>query len=115
MAIGFFSVLTQSQIEDIHRAALRVLHETGVQVESQELPALLGEFGGAPDFGTERIRFAVAWVEQFIADSDKYDWSCHQPSFGCHAGVYQRLYFGSQTDELEQDLRAIIARANAAD
>jgi trimethylamine--corrinoid protein Co-methyltransferase len=101
VSIGFFSVLTQSQVEDIHRAALQVLHETGARVESQELLTLLGEFGGEPDHDVERIRFSPAWVEQFIADSDKYDWSCHQPSFGCSAGIYQGLYLDPETDELE--------------
>jgi len=101
VSTSFFSILTQSQIEDIHHSALRVLHDTGVRVESQELLTLLAEFGGEPDSGAQRIRFAPAWVEQFIAESDKYDWTCHRPSHHCSAGIYQGLYLDPETDELE--------------
>ena len=117
MSNAFFSVLTQSQIEDIHRAALQVLHGTGVRVESQELLSLLGEFGGEPDFEDQRIRFSPPWIEQFLAESEKYDWSCHQPSFRCSVGIYQGLYLDPETDQLqpftEETLRDYIRVGNA--
>jgi trimethylamine:corrinoid methyltransferase-like protein len=97
----FFSLLTQTQIEDIHRSALRVLHETGVRVESEDLLRILGDFGGQPDLEAQRIRFTRAWTEQFIADSDKYDWAHHRLSFRCSAGIYQGLYLNPETGTLE--------------
>jgi len=97
----FLGVLTQDQIEEIHGSALHVLHETGVRVESEALLRILGDFGGEPDLDAQRIRFAPAWVEQLIADSDKYDWSAHKLSFGCSVGIYQGLYLNPETDVLE--------------
>jgi trimethylamine--corrinoid protein Co-methyltransferase len=101
VSTGFFSALTQVQIEDIHDSALRVLKETGVLIESEELLALVGESGGEPDLQAQRIRFSPTWVEQFIADADKYDWTSHQPSFHCSAGIYQGLCLDPETDELK--------------
>ena len=101
MPTEFFGVLTQAQVEDIHRSALRVLHETGVRVESEELLTILGDSGGEPDLGALRVRFAPALVEQFIADSDTYDWAAHRPSFGCSVGIYQGLHLDPETDTLE--------------
>ncbi len=96
-----YQTIGRSDVERIHSSALKVLHEVGVRVESAELLGLLGDFGAQADFDGLRARFSPAWVEQFIADSDKYDWGTHQPHFGCYAGIYQCLYLNPDTGHLE--------------
>ncbi len=101
MVSGYYSPLSQTEVEQIHRAALRVLEEVGVQVESPELLSTLGEFGGRVDDNAQRVRFPAPWVEQFINDSDKYDWSRQQPTFSTFAGIYQCLYLNPESNRLE--------------
>ncbi|MFB3881101.1 MAG: trimethylamine methyltransferase family protein [Armatimonadota bacterium] len=94
-------VLSQPQIEDLHAASLRVLEETGVRVESDQLLEILDGFGGHVDAAAQRVRFAASRVEQFIQESERYDWSQHQPRFYCGAGIYGCLYLNPETDQLE--------------
>lgn len=98
---SYYTLLTQAQVEQIHRSALRVLHEVGVQVESDPMLALLADFGGQVDRNLQRVRFAPPWVERFIQDSLKYDWSAHVPALSCWAGIYASSYLNPDTDELE--------------
>ena len=113
----FYSVLADSDVARIHRAALEVLADTGVQIESEQLLRLLGDFGADVELQQSRARFPVARVEQFIADSAKYDWSAHRPSFHTFAGIYACQYLNPETDALEcfseQTFRDYIRIANA--
>jgi len=117
VAPGFYDPLDPSGVEEIHHSALRVLHEVGVQVESRDLLSLLADHGADVDMAEQRARFAPARVEQFVSDSEKYDWDGHQPSFGCYAGIYACLYLNPWTDQLEpfteDTLRDYIRLANA--
>jgi len=97
----FYGILSQSQIESLHAAALRVLEETGVQVESDQLLGLLADFGGRVDRAAQRVRFAASHVERFLQESERYDWSQHQPRFYCGVGIYGCSYLNPETDELE--------------
>ncbi len=101
MVTGYYSPLNQVEVEQIHRAALQVLEEVGLQVESTELLARLGEFGGRVDHEIQRVRFSSSWVERFIGDSDKYDWNRQEPAFHTFAGIYHCLYLNPETDRLE--------------
>jgi trimethylamine--corrinoid protein Co-methyltransferase len=117
MPSAHYDILSGGDVERIHRGALKVLAEVGVRVESQKLLGLLGDFGGAVDLASSRVRFPSAWVEQFIADSVKYDWSAHRPSFHTFAGIYACLYLNPETDTLEpfteQTFRDYIRIGNA--
>ncbi len=113
----FYGILSQPQMKDLHAAALRVLEETGVQVESGELLGLLAEFGGRIDRDRQRVRFASAWVEQFIQESERYDWSRHRPRLHCGVGIYGCLYLDPETDRLvpftEETFRGYLRLANS--
>jgi len=98
---SYYNPLTHAQVEHIHRSALRVLHEVGVQVESGPMLSLLAEFGGQVDRDSQRARFAPAWVERFIHESEKYDWRAHVPTLSCGAGIYACSYLNPETGELE--------------
>jgi len=111
------NVVRREDAEQIHRAALRVLEDTGVQVESEELLRLLSEFGGSADFDAQRVRFPEAKVEQFIQECEKYDWSQHRPRAGAYAGIYESRYLNPETGETEpfteDTLRDYIRLGNA--
>ncbi len=98
---GFFSIAGLSEVEQIHNAALATLDGVGVKVESPELLELLDDYGGRADVDAQRIQFSPSWVEQFIAESEKYDWESHVPRLDCFAGIYQSLYLDPETGELE--------------
>ena len=102
MVGSFYSPLSQAQVEQIHRSALQVLDQAGVWVESAPMLALLAQFGGRVNLSESRVRFKSAWVEQFIQDSEKYDWSAHQPFLRANAffAGYD-FYLNPDTDRLE--------------
>ncbi len=117
MPVSLYGTLSSGEVEEIHGSALRVLAEVGVKVESRELLSLLADYGADVDQDARRARFAPAWIEQFIADSDTYDWESHRPSFSCFAGIYASLWLDPETDELgpftEQTLHDYIRLGNA--
>lgn len=96
----FYSPLSERDLRRVHAAALRVLDETGVRVESEEILGLLGDSGGRVDLAGSRVRFSPTWVERFIEESEKYDWSTHRMRLGTWAGVYASAYLDPETDEL---------------
>jgi trimethylamine:corrinoid methyltransferase-like protein len=96
----FYSPLSERDLRRVHAAALRVLDETGVRVESEEILGLLGDSGGRVDLGASRVRFSPTWVERFIEESERYDWSTHRMRLGTWAGVYASAYLDPETDEL---------------
>ena len=99
MPVEFFSLIDESGVERIHSSALRVLDEIGAKIDSREPLLALREFGASVDLDQERARFSRGLVEQFIAESDKYDWSSHRPAFGCFAGIHSSLYMDPATRE----------------
>jgi trimethylamine:corrinoid methyltransferase-like protein len=56
MPSAHYDILSGGDVERIHRGALKVLAEVGVRVESQKLLGLLGDFGGAVDLASSRVR-----------------------------------------------------------
>ncbi|MEQ9350720.1 MAG: trimethylamine methyltransferase family protein, partial [Alphaproteobacteria bacterium] len=60
-------VLSDDQIEDIHRASLRVLKETGVEVMDPEACRLLAEAGCDVNHETGQVRFEADFIESKIA------------------------------------------------
>jgi trimethylamine--corrinoid protein Co-methyltransferase len=96
-----YGALSEPQLESLHASALRVLAETGVQVESEQLRGLLAELGGVTESDAPRVRFASSWVERFIQESEKYDWTQHTPQFHAGAGIYGCLYLNPKTDQME--------------
>ena len=67
---GTLSVLSRAEEDQLHRAALDVLEQTGVRVESPEIVARLAEFGAVPARDGERVTFPRSVVEAAIAASD---------------------------------------------
>ncbi len=101
MGWRFAEVIDDDGAAQIHLSALRVLHETGVRVESRALLQHLADHGGEMDLDAQRVRFAPDFVEQFIHESGKHDPSRDRPTFGAYAGIYASLYLDPETERLE--------------
>jgi trimethylamine--corrinoid protein Co-methyltransferase len=95
-----YQVLSTPEIELIHRNALRILAEMGMEIQNQKLLADLADFGLPVDFDQERVRFPESVVEQFIATADKYDWEAHRPTVHATAGLYHGLFHDPATGKL---------------
>lgn len=103
-------LLTRQQVEDIHRNALRVLAEVGVQVEHEDLRRKLTSVGGQIDPSTDRVRFPADITERRIWDAPKTPISFDTPRIGLGCGVYQCLYLDPFTDELRPFDESLLAR-----
>ncbi len=95
-----YDVLTASEIELIHRSALQILEEMGMEIQNHPLLEELADFGLRVDFEGERVRFPARAVERFLAEADKYDWATHSPQVSACAGVYNSLFHDPEKGEL---------------
>ncbi len=96
---GHMRVLDRAEEEAIHRTTLRICDEVGFLVESEAILERLAAFGARVDKGARRAFFAPGFVEQFIANSDRFDWEKAEPSVSGTAGVYHGCYLDPDTDE----------------
>jgi len=60
-------ILTEEQLDEIHRSALRVLEETGIRLEHEEALKLLKKSGCKVDFDINRAWFPPWLVEECLA------------------------------------------------
>ena len=63
-------LLTEEQVEAIHRATLHVLDSTGMRVEHDEALKLLKKNGCRVDFEERRVRFPPSLVEDCLVRDD---------------------------------------------
>jgi len=61
-----FEILTEEQIEAIHRASLDVLEETGIRFEHDKALNLFKENGANVDFAEKRVRIPPGMVEECL-------------------------------------------------
>ena len=93
-------VLTSGEEALIHRGALRIMAEMGMEVQDERMLAILRDFGLEVDFQAQRVRFPKKFVERFIGEAEKYDWSKAKPKVEAEAGVYLSQFHDPQTLEL---------------
>jgi len=103
-------LLTRRQVEEIHRNALRVLAEVGVQVEHDGLRERLASVGGQIDPSSERVRFPSDVTERRMWDALTPPVSFDYPTIGLGCGVYQCLYLDPSTDEMRPFDESLLAR-----
>ncbi|MCS7220835.1 MAG: trimethylamine methyltransferase family protein [Anaerolineae bacterium] len=101
VAANAFNGLGHDEIAAIHRNVLRILAEVGMLVESPDLLGALADFGGTVDRATQTVRFSPAFVERFLAESERFDWDQATPQVTARAGVYLGYYHVPGTDRLE--------------
>jgi len=95
-----FNILKPVEIERIHSSALKILEDMGMEVAHPLLLGRLVEIGLAVDREAQRVRFPAAWVENWIAGTEKCDWDNLVPSVSASAGIYFSQYQDPATREL---------------
>ncbi len=95
-----YNLMSAAEIELIHRSALRILDQTGMEIQNERLLRILADFGLRVDLRSQRVRFPPPLVERFLAESDQYDWANTRPQVGGKAGVYHGLFHDPQTNQL---------------
>lgn len=98
---GLANFLNKSEEDLIHLTMLKILDEVGVIVEDDEIIDRLGEFGARVDRNLGKVSFSPQFVEQFIAESEKFDWKSIRPGVSGHAGVYFGYYLDPETDDFK--------------
>lgn len=66
MKLGVFKVLSQKEIELIHKSSLRLLSEVGITIYSDKVLNLLKKNGVEVDFGKKLVKFSVDMVEEAL-------------------------------------------------
>ena len=92
-------VLDPSEVEQIHRAMVRIVAEVGMKIENPTILSRLGHAGGQVQKSTSTVRFSPSSVERFIADSSKVDWDHVQPQVRANAGIFLGRHLDPETDE----------------
>lgn len=92
--------LTREQVETIHRNALRILAEIGVQVEHEEVRERLATIGGQGDGHSGRVRFPVQVTERYLFAAQKRAVELRTPTIRAVSGVFQSYYADPSTDDL---------------
>jgi len=59
-------ILTEEQVEAIHRATLDVMENTGIRFENERALAIFKDHGCIVDFNERRVRFPSALVEELL-------------------------------------------------
>ncbi len=101
VAANTFGGLSQDEIAAIHHNVLRILAEVGMLIENPDLLGALADFGGFVDHEAQMVRFSPAFVERFLAESERFDWDHATPQVSARAGVYLGYYHVPGTDRLE--------------
>ena len=97
---GTANVLSDAEVKAVHKAVLRILAETGMWIENDDILRHLEAYGGSVDYARQRVRYAPEFVERFLADCDKLDWAGVVPSASASSGVYYGLYHDPETNDL---------------
>jgi len=112
-----YNLLKDFEVTAIHKGALRILVEMGMEIQNEKLLAACESAGYTVNYTQQRVRFTAAAVEHFIAEAEKYDWEHLLPSVSATAGVYHGLYHDPETGKLlpwtEERLAFYFALANA--
>ncbi len=74
-----YPIMSQSEVELLYQAALRILEEMGMEIQNESLLQKLAGAGLPVDFGAERVRFPARFVESFLAHGNSFRRSLSQP------------------------------------
>ncbi|MGQ9462206.1 MAG: trimethylamine methyltransferase family protein [Candidatus Fervidibacter sp.] len=96
---GNWEPLSKREEEKLHETALRILEEVGVVVENESVLKRLAEFGALVDFPCRRVFFKREFVEEFLENSERFDWENAGPYVGGSAAIYSGYYLDPETEE----------------
>lgn len=92
-------IISTTGIETILDSAFDILCSTGVLVENDEMLERLAEFGAAIDKKKSIAVFSHAFLDAFISNSQRVDWSNKTMSFHASAEIYQGWYLDPEDGE----------------
>jgi trimethylamine--corrinoid protein Co-methyltransferase len=111
-----YNPMSAVEVELVHRSALRILDEVGMEVQNRRILDALAEFGLSVDLESQRVRFPPTMVERVIDEAEKHDWENAPPCVESSAGVYHSLYHDPVSGELlpwtEESLASYFALAH---
>lgn len=96
---GRLKILDEREEELIHQTALRIMGEVGFAVENETILERLADFGGRINREKMLVYFSPNFVEDFIANSEKFDWASAKPHVSGHAAIYAGYYLDPETDD----------------
>ena len=91
--------LSEAECGRLHEAALRILREVGFVVENTALLDRLAAAGASVERAEQKALFSRAFVERFLDESDRHDWTAEATHISGHAGVYFGHYLDPETGE----------------
>ena len=108
---GSLDILSAEEVARLHGAALRILDEVGMEIESAEMRAHLAEHGGRIDAAgaDARVRFSPAVVHRFLTETETVDWATLEPRVTASAGVYHSAYLEPGSNALLPWSEALLA------
>ena len=77
-----YNLMSPTELETIHRQALHILAEMGMEIQNRQLLEVMGDFGLIVDLEAERVRFPASFVERFLDEAEKHDWATAAASGG---------------------------------
>jgi trimethylamine--corrinoid protein Co-methyltransferase len=105
-----YAPMSPREVDGIHGAAMTILREVGMEIQHEGLLDALIDHGLPVDRAAQRVRFPTPFVEQYIAEADKYDWGRATPRVSGSAGVYHGLYHDPVSGELQPWSEATLAQ-----
>ena len=94
------SIMTENELERIEAAAKKILAETGLNLQHEEMLEDMGEQGWKVDKKNEKVYFQPEKVEAFLEDSEPIDWSS-LPPLRIQGGAYCSRYLPPDNDTPE--------------
>lgn len=95
-----YQVLSDHEMQLIHKSAIRILEEAGMEIQNERLLQRLADFGLSVDPRIERVRFPQSIIDRWLSECEKYDWDNHIPQVYSQAGVYHGKFHDPKTGKL---------------
>ncbi|MCM8804138.1 MAG: trimethylamine methyltransferase family protein [Candidatus Omnitrophica bacterium] len=88
----YFEMLDKNELNLLHNTMLKILNEVGFFVDNEEILKKLEEFGGKVNYDKKRVYFPPEFIENFIEDSEKINWSKLKPEITYQVSLYHGWY-----------------------
>lgn len=94
-----FSILSAPEVERLHRSALRILAEMGIEIQNETILRRLADARLPVDLPLQRVYFPEKIVETYLAQAQKHDWENHIPTVSASAGIYHGKYHDPDSNQ----------------
>lgn len=91
------SIMSEKEMDRIERSAMKILAETGLNLQHKDMLDDMGEYGWQVDKKNEKVYFQPEKIEEFLEDSDPIDWS-NLPPLKIQGGAYCSRYLPPDSD-----------------